>query len=76
MLAYGLVLAALSLAGEEQVPVVAALRETSVVLVPVLAAAVARRRPTPWVLAGSASIAVAVVLLEVGVSRVRSPRRG
>lgn len=65
MLAYGLVLAALSLAGEEQVPVVAALRETSVVLVPVLAAAVARRRPTPWVLAGSASIAVAVVLLEV-----------
>ena len=64
MLAYGLVLEALTLARHDQVPVVAALRETSVVLVPVLAAVAARRRPSPWVLAGSALIAVAVVLLD------------
>lgn len=64
MLAYGLVLVALTLAREDQVPVVAALRETSVVLVPVLAAVATRRRPSPWVVAGSALIAVAVVLLD------------
>ena len=64
MLAYGLVLAAFTVARADQVPVVAALRETSVVLVPVLAALAGRRRPSPWVLGGSALIALAVVLLE------------
>jgi drug/metabolite transporter (DMT)-like permease len=65
MAAYGLVLVALSVARPDQVPVVAGLRETSVVLVPVLAAVVARRRPSPWVLGGGGLIAAAVVLLDV-----------
>lgn len=64
--AYLLVLVALSRSTPEQVPVVAGLRETSVVLVPLFGWLVTRRRPPGVVLAGSGLILVALLLVRLG----------
>jgi uncharacterized membrane protein len=63
--AYLIVLVALSRATPAQVPVVAGLRETSVVLVPLFGWAVTRRRPPGVVLAGSALILLALLLVRL-----------
>ena len=62
MLAYGLVLAALSLASAAAV---AALRETSVVIAALLAAGSARRRPDRGRLAGAVLVAVGVAVISL-----------
>jgi drug/metabolite transporter (DMT)-like permease len=62
MLAYGLVLAALSLASAAAV---AALRETSVVIAALLAAVAARRPPDRGRLAGAVLVAVGVAAISL-----------
>jgi uncharacterized membrane protein len=64
--AYLLILLALGRATPNQVPVVAGLRETSVVLVPLLGWLASGRRPAGSVLAGSTLILVALLLIRVG----------
>jgi uncharacterized membrane protein len=63
--AYLLVLFALARSRPSQVPVVAGLRETSVVLVPLFGWLVTRRRPPGVVLLGSALILVALLLVRL-----------
>lgn len=64
--AYLLVLAALSRAQPSEVAVVAGLREVSVVLVPLFAWVLGRRRPGPAVLVGSVLILIGLLLINAG----------
>ncbi|MFN8082018.1 MAG: hypothetical protein U0Q19_20860 [Kineosporiaceae bacterium] len=63
--AYLLVLLALSRAAPDQAAVISGLRETSVVMVPLLAWLVLRRRPSGAVLAGSALVLAGLVLVRI-----------